>query len=133
MGKKAVIFTLDAILALLIAGSMITASFFYLSQENIQFTRQSLYKMALDLFAILEMDGSLADYASTGSNSSIINFISTLPSQLCINLTLYNNDSAFMHSTQKSNCNITQPVVSRGVFVHYNLSAYYAELKMGYI
>jgi hypothetical protein len=132
MAKKAVIFTLDAILAILVAGSMITASFFYLSQENIQFNRQSLYKMALDLIAVLEMDGSLADYASTGSNSSIIIFISALPSQLCVNLTLYNNDSAFMHSTQKSNCNITQPVVSRAVFVNYNLSSYYAELKMGF-
>ena len=133
MNKKSVIFTLDAILAILIAGVMITASYFYISQANIPMSnRQNLHKISMDALVVLEKDGTLKDSVQTGSASGLSEFLNLLAPQICSKFTIYDDSSTLVLSSQKSDCNITQPVLSRRVFVLDNFSTYYAESKLAF-
>lgn len=133
MNKKSIIFTLDAILAILIAGVMITSSYFYISQTKIsQLNRQNLYKISLDVLTILEKDGTLYDSVRTGSTSDLNDFLNLLPAQICGSFTIYDHESNVIQSVQKADCDTTQPVFSRRVFVGNNFDIYYAEAKLGF-
>ncbi len=132
MDKKGVIFTIDAILAVVIAGIMLSAAYFYISEEYDAGDRQqSLHKMSLDVLSVFEKEGMLHNSVSAGSASSIGSFLDALPSQICSNVTIYDNSSIIRASAQKQGCNITQPVFSRRVFVS-NFSSYYAEAKLDF-
>ena len=133
MDKKGMIFTIDAILAVVIAGIMLSAAYFYISDEYGEGDRQqNLYKISLDILSALEKDGALQNSVNAGSASSIGSFLNALPTQICSNVTIYDNSSIIRASAQKQNCNITQPVFSRRVFVSGNFSAYYAEAKLDF-
>lgn len=132
MNRKAAIFTIDAILAVLIAGIILSAAYFYISAEhNTGANQQNLYKISLDILSALEKDGILQNSVNTGSASSIGSFLNAIPSQICSNVTIYDNSSRIKASAQKQGCNITQPVFSRRVFVS-NFSAYYAEAELSF-
>lgn len=132
MDRKAVIFTLDAILAVLIAGVMLSAAYFYISgAEAPTDNRQNLYKISLDILAVLEKDGALHDFVNAGSASAISSFLNALPSQICSNVTIYDNSSIIKLSAQKQGCSMTQPIFSRRIFVS-NFSLYYAESKLSF-
>jgi|SRR3989338_4744840 len=133
MNKKAVIFTIDAVLAIIIAGIMLSAAYFYISYEyGSGDGQQNLHKISLDVLSALEKDGALQNSVNTGSASSISTFLNALPLQICSNITIYDNSSRIKLSAQKQGCNITQPVFSRRVFVSGNFSAYYAEAKLDF-
>ena len=132
MDKKGMIFTIDAILAVVIAGIMLSAAYFYISDEYGEGDRQqNLYKISLDILSALEKDGALQNSVNAGSASGIGSFLNALPSQICSNVTIYGNSSIIRASAQKQGCNLTQPVFSRRVFVS-NFSAYYAEAKLDF-
>ena len=133
MNKKAVIFTIDAVLAIIIAGIMLSAAYFYISYEyEAEDRQQNLQKTSLDILSALEKDGTLQNSVDTGSASSISTFLNVLPSQICSNITVYDNNSIIKLSTQKQGCNITQPVFPRRVFASGNFSSYYAESKLSF-
>lgn len=133
MNKKSIIFTLDAILAILIAGVMITASYFYISQANIPMSnRPNLHKISMDALAVLEKDSTLKNSVQTGSASGLSEFLNSLAPQICSKFTIYDDSSTLVLSALKSDCNITQPVLSRRIFVLDNFSVYYAESKLAF-
>ena len=132
MDKKGIIFTIDAILAVVIAGIMLSAAYFYVSDGyHSRGGQQNLYKISLDVLSALEKDGALQNSVNTGSASGISAFLNAIPSQICSNITIYDSSSRIKASAQKQGCNITQPVFSRRVFVS-NFSAYYAEAKLDF-
>ena len=65
LSKKGIIFSLDAIFAVIIAGIIILACFFYLSQTSTNlYQNQDIYKLSLDSLTILEKDNTLNEKAT---------------------------------------------------------------------
>ena len=135
LSRKGFIYTLDAIFALVIAATIILASFQYLSQTHIaRFNRSDLGRLSNDALGVLERDSGLSSVVS-GSTSSVQSYLNTLPSQVCGNLTVFSVSSTLVGSIQKTGCNsagVDEVVVARRVFVHSNSSTYYARLEAWY-
>lgn len=130
MKKKAIIFTLDAILALLIAATLIISSLYYLSKtENIPYTEQGLYKISLDILTVLEKDGTLKTAVEESSATEIQGFLDSLPVQICANITIYNTAQDNLLSVKKTACDSSEEkLFSRRVFIANSFSVYYAEM-----
>src|SRR3989338_7166250 len=89
LGRSGFIYTLDAIFALVIAATIIIASFQYLSQTHIaRFNRSDLGRLSNDALGVLERDSGLSSVVS-GSTSSVQSYLNTLPSQVCGNFTVF--------------------------------------------
>lgn len=130
MKKKAIIFTLDAILALLISGTLIMTSLHYFSKtENIPYTQQSLYKISLDSLAVLEKDETLKTAVEENSITQIQSFLDSLPEQICSNITVYNTAQNNLLSAEKTECSSSdEKLFVRRVFVANDFGVYYAEM-----
>ena len=133
MNKKSVIFTLDAIMAVLIAGIMITSAYFFISQTDAaSFNRQNLNKISLDVLAVLEKDNTLKGSVESGSASELDTFLAFLPSPLCGKVTVFDSNFTSVLTAQKSGCDFDQPAVSRRIFVTDNFDVYYAEASLAF-
>ncbi|HLD42467.1 MAG TPA: hypothetical protein VJB08_00580 [Candidatus Nanoarchaeia archaeon] len=130
MDKNGFIFTLDALLAVLIGGILITSTYVLLSGGSPSSARQNLYQVALDSLTVLEKDHTLADAIETSSNADLDNFLDALPVHICGNITLYRNTTAGVLSSQ-GDCAVSDPVVARRIFVT-DFTSYYAEARMGF-
>lgn len=133
--NRGIIFTLDSILALTLALSMITASLFYLGKtDDSSFDEQGLRQLSLDSLAVLEKSGTLL-LAMTTSQESLESFVDALPQQVCANITLFDAESIAQHSVQKKDCQeqetTTKKSVTRRVFI-VNHEVYYAEMRAWY-
>ena len=135
LGRSGFIYTLDAIFALVIAATIIIASFQYLSQTHIaRFNRSDLNRLSNDALAVLERDSGLSNVVS-GSVSSVQSYLNSLPVQVCGNLTVFSTGNSVVSAVQKTGCNsagVDELVVARRVFVHSNSSTYYAKLEAWY-
>ena len=130
MARKGFVFTLYMILAMIIAGVLITSSYFFVSEAiPPPAGRQNLFKASLDILAVLEKSRSLEEAVEAGS-SRLQEFLNATPKEFCGNITVYDHHSGVVLSTFKNGCNVTDPVVSRRVFVQ-RFSSYYAELRLG--
>lgn len=133
--RKGFIYTLDAIFALVIAATIIIASFQYLSQTHIaRFNRSDLYRLSNDALTVLERNSGLSNVIS-GSTSSVQNYLNSLPTQVCGNLSVFSTSNSLISSIQKTGCNsanVDDLVVARRVFVHSNSSTYHARLEAWY-
>jgi hypothetical protein len=75
MLKKGLIFSIDAMFAIVVAGMMVLACFFYFSQTTTNIHNdQDMYKISSDSLTILEKDGTLATAAATGIPTTIYSF-----------------------------------------------------------
>ncbi|MBS3158574.1 hypothetical protein J4206_04770 [Candidatus Woesearchaeota archaeon] len=135
LSRKGFIYTLDAIFALVIAATIILASFQYLSQTHIaRFNRSDLGRLSNDALAVLERDSGLSNVVS-GGTSSVQSYLNSLPVQMCGNLSVFSTGSSLINSIQKTGCDsadVDELVVARRVFVHSNSSTYYARLEAWY-
>jgi hypothetical protein len=105
MLKKGLIFSIDAMFAIVVAGMMVLACFFYFSQTTTNIHNdQDMYKISSDSLTILEKDGTLATAAATGIPTTIYSFLDSLPDQFCGNVTIYTSSSAALLSAQKTGC-----------------------------
>ncbi|HIH42785.1 TPA: hypothetical protein HA246_04010 [Candidatus Woesearchaeota archaeon] len=135
LDRSGFIYTLDAIFALVIAATIIIASFQYLSQTHIaRFNRSDLGRLSNDALSVLERDSGLSNVVS-GSTSNVQSYLNTLPMQMCGNLSVFSVSNTLVGSIQKTGCDsasVDEIVVARRVFVHSNSSTYYARLEAWY-
>lgn len=131
--KKALIFTLDAIFAVLIAASIMVASYLYLSKTDIlTYNQQDIYRISLDTLTILEKNSALKNAVETNTTTNINAFLSTLPNHICANVTVFDKESETVLYTLKTGCqkSVTRTHTSR-VFIAKN-DAYYATINSWY-
>ena len=132
MSRKAIIFTLDAILAIIIGALIIAASYFLLSQPDPDFNAQALGRISYDSLAVLEKDSTLRNAADTSSPSGLGTFISSMPGNTCANISVFDNSSMLIASSQKSGCSLNYSIVSRRAFISSNSSSNYAEIRISF-
>lgn len=132
--KKGIIFTLDAIFALITAVTIIVAVIFYMGQVyKIPYTKQALNRLAQDSLTILEKDGALKEAIERGSSTAITTFLNSLPYQICGGIDLKSANHSVIQSLTKTNCTISEEsVVGRRTFVANNFTTYYAEVEFWY-
>ncbi|MBW2984326.1 hypothetical protein KY361_04380 [Candidatus Woesearchaeota archaeon] len=134
MLKKGIIFSLDAILAVIIAGVMILACFFYLSHTSTNlYQNQDIYKISLDSLTILEKDNTLKTAVETNSTTTLQLFLDSLPAQLCGDITVYTSSSSAVLSAQKTGCTAkNESTIAVRSFVANNFNVYYARMEAWY-
>ena len=132
--KKAIIFSLDAIFAIIIAGIMILACFFYLSQTSTNlYKNQDIYKISLDSLTILEKDDTLKTAAETNSTTTLQSFLNSLPTQHCGNITVYTSSSTAVLSAQKTGCTAkNESTIAIRSFAANDYNIYYAKMEAWY-
>lgn len=134
MLKKGIIFSLDAIFAIIIAGIMILACFFYLSKTTTNlYQNQDIYKISLDSLTILEKDDTLKTAAETSSSTTIQQFLNSLSDQFCGNITIYTSSSSAVLSAQKTGCTAkNESTIAVRSFVANDFNPHYAKLEAWY-
>ncbi len=133
MLKKGNILTIDAIIAMIIAGMLITASYLLLSQNG-RGTAAGIDSsiIAQDSLAVLEDTEILSSSAKSGSASAISDFLNNLPEQICSNISIYTNNSQLLLTSEKNSCQSSEEIsVARNIFISEN-SAYYSEMAVWY-
>jgi hypothetical protein len=134
MLKKSILFSLDAILAVVVAGSMIFACYFYLSKTTTNiYQNQDIYKLSLDSLAILEKDSTLKTAVETSNTTAIQQFLNSLSTQHCGNITVYTSSSTAVLSAQKTGCTAkNESTIAVRTFIANNSNIYYAKIEVWY-
>ena len=133
---KAIIFTLDAILALIAAALMITSSYFYLtSARTSEWGILDLNRLATDSLATLEINNDLEDVITSGSASTLDTYLnSMLPGRMCGRIRIFSSARALLYSSMKTDCNIS---ITKTIAVSFRSfmaldSIYYAKMEGWY-
>lgn len=130
--KKGIIFTLDATLAIVLALSIILSSMFYLSQSEVSFEKQNLYKLSMDVLAVLEKQDVLDHAISTNSTIEIQSYIDSLPPNTCVKIDLHDVSNAKLMSIRRTYCTYPEEYsVLRRVFIS-NYEIYNAKIEVWY-
>lgn len=134
MAKKGIIFTIDAIIAILAAITLTAGSFYYLSQtQNIQWTTADLFQISMNSLAVLELRNDLQNAVDSMSTTELDNYLNNiLPVQVCADITIFNEAQSQILSTIKSGCTATayNAVAIRSFYLNNNI--YYAEMGVWY-
>jgi len=132
--KKGIIFTLDAIFALMAALTIISASLFYMGQVGkIPFNKQALGKISQDSLTILEKDGTLGKAVEIGSAATLSSFLNSLPSNLCGKIEINDASKNNILAALKPGCTgSNELVISVRAFVGNNFNVYYARMEIWY-
>ncbi|MBT3985282.1 hypothetical protein HOD38_01015 [archaeon] len=93
MDKRAVFFTLDAIIATFTAIILLGIIFFYFDLVDIRdMGDNELLEYSRSVVSVMEENGDLADTVVTGSNESVLNFLANYTkTSTCFNLTFYDS------------------------------------------
>lgn len=131
LNKKGIIFTLDAVFALIVAVTITVAVIFHMSQvSKIPYSKQALNKIAQDSLTVLEKDGILKEAIETGSTETITTFLNSLPYQICAGMDLKSADQSTIQSAVKTGCNSSEEaVIARRAFIANNFSTYYVRME----
>ena len=131
LNKKAVILTIDALLALIAAMTIIVAVVYFTGQvSNIPYNKQALNKISQDSLTVLEKDNVLKTAIETSSNTTLTLFLDSLPSQICAKVDLKSSDQIIQESAIKTNCGSSnETVVVRRSFVANSFNVYYARME----
>lgn len=135
--NKAIIFSIDSMIALFSAIILIGIAFFYISEvETLNWSQPSSYITALDTLNVLRIDKTLENSIKNNSNESLILFLNNMfPENICGKIQLFNSSEDLLIQAKKENCNIDLNLdiyVTRRTFV-YNKSMYYAFLRLWYV
>ena len=136
--KKAVVFSLDSLIALMITGVIIGSSFFYLSQvESVSWSQPGLQTINYDTLNILHVDKTFMKSVRYDDYTNVTEFVDNLfPDYICANMTFYDGSDSEIKSVQKSGCaypkdNAKDIYVARRTFVN-NYRIYYVVLQSWY-
>ena len=128
--KKGGIFTIDMLLALLVAGVILVASFALIGGKE-QLTKDAAV-LAQDSLLVLESSKALANAVETNSNAQILQFLDALPSNICGNISVYSSPGLQILSGNKQGCDSSDAVdLARNAFI-LNFNVYYAEMQVWY-
>ena len=119
LNKKAIIFTLDALLALLLAISFFTYISFYFSDvADPLYSDIGLYSVTNDALTVLEKTGTLANVVRNSDITELQTYLDVMPIQLCGNITIYNLANVRLFSAKRTSCTSPEKnVIVRKVFV----------------
>ena len=119
--SRAFIFTMDSILAVLVATFIAISAISLLTKVDEPLaTARSMEEIGRDFLAVLEKNGTLARAASVGSSEELSGALAELPLFLCANLQLFENDMVVMQ-VNRAGCSCDQElVVTRRTFLARN-------------
>ena len=121
------IFTLDSIMALVIATVVLTMSIYLLAQPKTQ-TTDYLYQLSLDLLTVSEEKHFLQD-ALRGDFAGMEKLKAALPPQVCFQLSVKNESNALVYSGENGCVVGDVYAVGRRTFV-YNEGFYVSEMRV---
>ncbi len=134
MNKKGIIFTIDAILAVLAALTLIAGSFYHLSQtQNIQWTEADRFQAAMGSLAVLELSNDLQSAVDGMTIIEIDKYLNNiLPAQVCGDIRIFTEAQSEILSTTKAGCAASdyRAVAVRDLYVNNNI--YYAQMGVWY-
>lgn len=104
MNRKAFIFTLDALFALLLAMTFFAYIFTYMESSNNQFNNLDMLNMADDSLNALEKSSALFTAVKSGSTASILTYINAMPAQICARVSLYSSSQTLLHTVSGTGC-----------------------------
>lgn len=132
--KKGLIFTLDAILALIVASSLILASFNYVSKAQMVWNKPTLLKISLNSLAVLELSQTLQDAVKASNADDTEEFLNNLlPNHVCAMVEFYDEADSLLLTAAKSGCTSSNyPTVNYRSFTA-NGNVYYARMEAWYI
>ena len=129
--RKGLIFTIDAILAILATIMILISVYSILSNSHFNSENNDLNKIALDSLTVLEKNDYL-DQSVSGNLTMINNFLAALPSNICGNISVYYQDKGIITSSKKPGCLISDNVVvTRRAFV-FEHKTYFAKMEVSY-
>jgi len=133
VNKRAIVFTIDAIIAIIILIAFTSASFYYLKNMNNDFGENDLFQISQDSLAVLELNNELQNAITTSSTSNIQVFIDNLlPSHVCADIMLYDSSDTLQLNTTKTNC-ISSDETSASIRTFIvNNNFYYAKMRSWY-
>jgi hypothetical protein len=118
MSNKAIIFTIDAVIALAIAFIFISAALSYVS--NLQSGAGNelvLNQMTLDSLALLEFNGDLSIAVNSTSVNVLSSYLNSTQKNICGRIEIYDTSETLLLSVLKSGCQASDHVsLSRRVF-----------------
>jgi hypothetical protein len=138
--KKSIIFSIDAMLALISAVVLIGVAFFYLSQvQTLNWSQPGTYITAMDTLNVLRIDNTFHNSIKYNSNDNLTLFMNNMfPLNVCGRIELYNSSGNMLIEANKTNCFVPTNLDSNDIYVSrrtfvYNRSMYYAYLRIWYI
>jgi len=120
------IYTLDAVIAILIAFMILTSAVIMLSEPKKQGS-QKLYAVTSDLLAVTEENGGLAD-AVDGEHAKIDLLKTVVQAQTCFRITIRNITDDIVYSDDTGCQEGKDTVIVRSVLVHRE-GLYTAEMR----
>ena len=132
MDRKAFIFTLDAIMALILAALIVSAIYFNFSKQSQQpYSEANLLQISLDSLTVLEKNSNLNDAVQNNDLSQLQSFVTIMPYQFCSNITIKDSDEDYIASIQR-NCSLSNPqAIARRIFIANN-TVFLAEMKTSF-
>ncbi|MBS3113212.1 hypothetical protein J4418_03965 [Candidatus Woesearchaeota archaeon] len=133
LNKKAILFTIDALFALMLCLSFfLYINYYFFSNDGNPYAQYDLLKVSEDYLTILEKSNSLSYILNSGNLTYMRDYIDTLSVNYCANLTILDSSNVPQYSVSKTGClNSDQYVISRRVFIN-NLDPYMANMKVWY-
>jgi hypothetical protein len=127
--KKGVIFTLDAVIALLAASVIILSIYLLIGNLSDISDGRDLQQIGQDALTVLEKDGSLAYAIQTKSNVTVTTYLDELPAQYCARIQLLDSNQDIQFSAVSGGCgNADRLAVSRRIFISER-KTYMAEIE----
>ncbi len=129
--KRALIFTIDGIIALILTALIIVSTLFFIQDTNPQFNNINLQRVSMDSLSILEKDNTLKNAVLSNSNSTINLFLNSLPTPYCGSISILNSSLNTLISSTKNNCTVSdEKVIIRRIFTTPNI--HIAQMVMWY-
>ncbi|MFH0860377.1 MAG: hypothetical protein V1921_04195 [Candidatus Altiarchaeota archaeon] len=123
------LFTLDTILAITVAFSMITASYLLLAGQKID-NREHLFQTSADILTIAEKNGRLSR-AIDGDKSGINEYKGLLSSGVCFSLDIENTSGSII-SHDDTGCDMPDSYAIARRTVYHNRQFYISTLRVWY-
>lgn len=118
---RGIVFTIDAVLAMAIAGILSSMTFVMLAKANaaagVALEQNELGRVASDLLASMEKSGVLAQAASSGSPIPLDDFLGIMPRSVCARVLVKNTAGAIVLSSSSSCSCGTRTLVKKRDFV----------------
>jgi hypothetical protein len=105
MKKKSILFSLDAMLAIVVSVMFMMAIYNY-SENSYEpdYTIIDLYHMSADSIAVLKSSNSLSYSVTTNTTTSIYSYLRLMPSQVCLMVKIYDKSHNQLMNAAKEGC-----------------------------
>jgi hypothetical protein len=132
--KKGLIFTLDALFAILTLIFIVSSIVFFMGQlDSTLYARQSLDIIARDSLSMLERDGTLQQAVDISNGAVIEFFLNALPNSLCGQVLIFDAESLQLLAANKAGCSVgVDKVTTRRSFITTGLNPYYAQMSISF-